>query len=372
MDCQHYTTELPERKRGQHLQREERGAIQALKEQGLSDRAIARVLGCSPTTMGKELRRGTPPRKSNKGRAPGYNARHGEAVYRANRLRSRKPHKLPSCEPFVSWMTTQVREHKWSLDACAGYAKRYGLFPGSEMVSTRTLYNEAWAGHLPIEIMELPEAVKRKHSQSQKPRKNKKNYGKSIDLRPEIASQRTEEGHWEGDTVVGKRAGKEAVVLSLLEKKTETYMAFQIPGKTSEAVMAAMEMLKAEYGDRFAQVFKTITVDNGSEFADFAQCESWGTEVFFAHPYTSWERAQNERHNGLFRAFVPKGASIQDYSAEYILAAADELNARPRKKLNYATPEELFDSFLDRVYAADSKPVRTCQGQAAAPCLRHP
>ena len=121
--------------------------------------------------------------------------------------------------------------------------------------------------------------------------------------------------------------------------------------------MAAMRMLKAEYGDRFAQVFKTITVDNGSEFSNFAQCESWGTEVFFAHPYTSWERAQNERHNGLFRAFVPKGASMQNYTAEHILSAADELNARPRKKLSYATPEELFDLFLDRVYTADSKPV---------------
>ena len=278
MDCRHYITDLPERKSGQHLQREERGAIQALKRQGLSNRAIAREWGCSPPTIGIELRRGTPHRKSSKGRAPGYSAKHGEAVYRSNRLRSRNP------------------------------------------------------------------------------RGNKKNFGKSIDLRPEIASQRTEEGHWEGDTVVGKRAGKDAVVFSLLEKKTESHLAFLIPGKTSEAVMAAMQMLKEEYGDRFAQVFKTITVDNGAEFADFAQCESWGTEVFFAHPYTSWERPQNERHNGLFRAFVPKGASMQNYSAEYILSAADELNARPRKKLGYATPEELFDSFLDRVYAVDSKP----------------
>ncbi len=82
------------------------------------------------------------------------------------------------------------------------------------MVCTNTLYNEVWAGNLPIGIMELPEAVKRKHYQSAKPRKNKKNYGKSIDLRPEIASQRTEEGHWEGDTVVGKRAGREAKIYS--------------------------------------------------------------------------------------------------------------------------------------------------------------
>ena len=138
--------------------------------------------------------------------------------------------------------------------------------------------------------------------------------------------------------MVGKRAGKEAVVLSLLEKKTENYLAVRIPEKTSEAVMAVMEMLKAEYGDRFAQVFKTITVDNGSEFADFVQCESWGAQVFFAHPYTSWERAQNERHNGLFRAFVPKGTSMEDYSAEDILRAADELNARPRKKLGLCNP----------------------------------
>lgn len=356
MDCHHYITELPERKRGQHLQREERGAIQALKQQGLSNRAIARELGCSPTTIGNELRRGTPSRKSNKGRAPSYSARLGEAVYRVNRLRCRKPHKLPSCGAFVSWTVIQAREHKWSLDACVGYARRHGLFPQSEMVCTRTLYREVWAGNLPLGITELPEAVKRKRAQSPKPQENKKHYGKSIDLRPEIASQRTEEGHWEGDTVVGKRAGKEAVVFSLLEKKTQNYMAFLIPGKTSEAVMSAMRILKAEFGDRFDQVFKTITVDNGSEFADFAQCESWGTQVFFAHPYTSWERAQNERHNGLFRAFVPKGVSMQNYSAEYILTAADELNARPRRKLGYATPEELFDSFLDQIYAAGSNP----------------
>ena len=166
--------------------------------------------------------------------------------------------------------------YKWSLDACVGDARRHGLFPQSEMVCTRTLYREAWAGNLPLVITELPEAVKRKSTHPSKPRENKKHHGKSIDLRPEIASQRIEEGHWEGDTVVGKRAGKEAAVLSLLEKKTENYIVFWIPGKTSEAVMAAMRMLKEEFGDRFAQVFKTITVDNGPEFADFAQCEDWG------------------------------------------------------------------------------------------------
>ena len=205
MDCRHYITDLPERKSGQHLQREERGAIQALKRQGLSNRAIARELGCFPTTIGNELRRGTPPRKSSKGRAPGYSAKHGEAIYRSNRLRSRKPHKLLSCGAFVSWVAAQVREHRWSLDACTGYAKRHSLFPGHEMVCTRTLYNEVWASNLDLSVTELPEAMKRK-TKKRRVLENKKRYGTSISEHPEIASLRLEEGHWEGNTVVGKCA----------------------------------------------------------------------------------------------------------------------------------------------------------------------
>ena len=292
MDCQDYITESVEREKGQHLQREERGAIQHLKNEVYSNRAIARAIGCSPTTVGKELKRGTPPRKSDKGRKPGYSARRGEAVYKANRERSRKPHRICRCPHFSCWITEQVKEHKWSLDACVGYARLHGLFPEDEMVCTRTLYNEVWAG-------------------------------------------------------------KEAVVLSLLEKKTENYIAIQIPGNDASSVLNAMRSLREEFGDKFSQVFKTITVDNGSEFSAFSQVENWGSAVYFAHPYTSWERPQNERHNGLFRAFVPKGMSMESFSPEYILAAADELNGRPRKKLGYRTPEELFDEFLDSVYAVE-------------------
>ena len=352
MDCQNYIIEPAERKKGQHLQREERGAIQHLKHQGYSNRAIAREIGCSPTTVANELQRGTPSRKSNKGRKPGYMAKRGEAVYKANRKRSRRHHRIGHCAYFLRWVVEQFREHKWSLDSCVGYARLHGIFPANEMVCTRTLYNEVWAGNLNLSVTELPEAVKRRQHKGPKPREHKKGYGKDITQRPEIAALRIEEGHWEGDTVVGKQAGKEAVVLSLLEKKTENYIALQIPRKDTDSVLSAMQLLKEEFGDRFSQIFKTITVDNGPEFSGFAQVENWGSQVYFAHPYTSWERPQNERHNGLFRAFVPKGVSIESFTPEYIQSAADELNGRPRKKLGYRTPEELFEKFLDSVYAA--------------------
>lgn len=146
------------------------------------------------------------------------------------------------------------------------------------MVCSRTLYNMIWNGRLSIQPTELPEALKRK-TKKRRVRENKRHYGTSISERPEIASLRLEDGHWEGDTVVGKQAGKESVVFSLLEKKTETYFAFRIPGKTSEAVMNLMNELHGEYGEHFSQIFKTITVDNGSEFADFAKVEKWGTKA---------------------------------------------------------------------------------------------
>lgn len=351
MDCPKYTTENEERKKGQHLRMEERGAIKALRKQGLGVRAIAREIGCAPSTVTNELRRGTPERKSGRGRTPEYSAQRGEAVYEANRQTCHRPSKANECEEYLAWVTEQHREYNWSLDSCYGYAKRMQMFEPSEMVCTSTLYNMVWQGRLEIKPIDLPEALKRR-AKERRENEPKKCFGTSISSRPEIASLRIEEGHWEGDTVIGKRDGKDAVILSLLEKKTETYLAFRISGKTSDAVLQAMQAIQTELGDRFSKVFKTITVDNGSEFADFAKVEQWGTKVFFAHPYTSWERAQNERHNGLFRAYFPKGVSLEKYSVEDILSAADELNGRPRKKLGYHTPEELFDAFLDVVFAA--------------------
>lgn len=98
---------------------------------------------------------------------------------------------------------------------------------------------------------------------------------------------------------------------------TDMEIAIRIPGKDADSVLNAMQSLREEFGDKFSQVFKSITVDNGSEFSALSQVENWGCAVYFAHPYTSWERPQNERHNGLFRTFV------------------------------------LIDEFLDSVYAAE-------------------
>ena len=306
------TTFTPDRERGQHLGFEERCSIKIYRKLGYSLRKIGEALNCSASTVSNELRRGTGTRKGNRGRFPEYSPKRGQKNYEINRSRSRKAHKIDHALPFVEWVVHQVKEHKWSFDSCVGYARRQKLFPLEQMVCTKTLYNELWAGRLPITPFDVPEALSRR-AKKHSGHKNKRIYGRSIEERPEEVLQRIECGHWEIDTVIGHRNGKKSVVLTLLEKTTDFYLAVKIPGKNAASVMTAMEVLRDEYEEHFSEIFKTITADNGSEFERLSEMEEYGVQIYFAHPYSSWERPQNERHNRLLRRYIPKGISIDRY-----------------------------------------------------------
>ena len=356
MDKSHFNTIEDVRKSGSHLSLEERGMIQALHRQGLSLRSIATEVGCAHTTVFYELRRSTPMRKGSRGPAPQYNAKRGQEAYVENRRNSRKPCKIDhdNCEPFIQWMAEKLRNNRWSLDACVGYAKLHRLFQSEQIPCTKTLYNMLWAGKLPLSMFELPHVLGRKRHRKWI-RKNKRIKGRSIEERPAIVDEGSEIGHWEVDTVVGQREGREAVTFTAVEKVTRNYIAIRIAGRNSAGVEAAMTQLQDQYGpERFSQVFKTMTADNGHEFETFSKFESLGTKIYFTHPYSSWERPQNERHNGLLRDFIPKGTSIERFTDEDVLNMADALNQRPRRILGYHSPTELFESFLDEVYAIDN------------------
>jgi transposase, IS30 family len=250
-------------------------------------------------------------------------------------------------------MCERIRKDRWSIDGCVGAARLMKSFPGRTIPCTKTLYNMLWANKLPLSLFDLPHALGRKKHRKWN-RKNKRMLGRSIEERPAIAAAGTEIGHWEVDTVVGRRQGREAVIFTAVEKVLREFIAIRVPGRTSAGVEVAMTKLREEFGDeKFSKVFKTMTADNGPEFETFSQYEQLGTKIYFTHPYSSWERPQNERHNGLLRDYIPKGTSIECYSDEDVLSIADELNQRPRRILGYHTPAELFDHFLDEVYAIE-------------------
>lgn len=346
MDNQNCNTE---HRKGQHLTSEERHEIEVRLKDGWSIYKIAKHLSRAYNTIKNEVERGTVLLYN--GKVSRYKSDVGKTVYLEHRQSSRRNYRALETANFLRYVVKQFQERNWSLDACVGYAREQELFPADEMVCTKTLYNYVDLGLLPIKNMDLPEKLSR-NTKASKVRENKKNLGKSIEERPKDINSREEFGHWEIDSVLGKQDKNEPAVMTLVERKLRECLWLKVTDHSAEAVNKALTELFQLFGSKYTQVFKTITADNGSEFADLSQIEKEGIGVYFTHPFSSFEKGTNERHNRLLRRFIPKGKRISDYSAEDILFFADIVNNLPRKILGYHTPEELFEQELDRIYAA--------------------
>ena len=344
MDTQDYTTEC---RKGQHLLAEERHEIEVRLKDGWSPYRIAKHLGRPYNTIKNEIARGTVYLYN--GKVTRYKAKAGEQVYKQNRRNSRRPYKRLAVSSFIQYVEGMF-EDGWSLDVCVGKALESGKFQRDQVVCTKTLYNYVDAGLLRIKNIDLPEKLKR-NTKKEKVRKNKRILGDSIELRPENVELREEFGHWEADTVLGSKYEDEPCAVTLVERKTRKAIWIKVADHTADSVQAAIQSAIDHFGSMAFSVFKSVTADNGSEFARLAELSSQGTRVYFTHPYSSWEKGTNECHNKLLRRFIPKGVSMTGYSAEDVAYMADWANTLPRKILGYRTPDELFEAELDRIYA---------------------
>lgn len=180
--------------------------------------------------------------------------------------------------------------------------------------------------------------------------------GESIEQRPEEIDEREEFGHWEGDTVYsgkGKRKTTRAL-LTLTERKTRKEIIIAIPNRKAETVVKALDALERKLGARrFRAIFKSITFDNGTEFAAEEELERScvnkrlpRTKVYFCHPYSSWERGTNENTNGMIRRRFPKGTNFAAVTNAQIAQAENWINNYPRKILGYKSSEIVFRECL--------------------------
>jgi IS30 family transposase len=161
---------------------------------------------------------------------------------------------------------------------------------------------------------------------------------KNIKDRPAVVATREEFGHWEGDTVVGKN--NDGYIVTLLERATQVYLTAPMQDKKGETCVKA---IAEAFGDIQNEFIKTITFDNGTEFSCFKSVEElFECEVYFADPYSSWQRGSNERSNGLLRRFFPKGTSFKDMDEKELAIVVKRINTMPRKMLNFLTPYEVF------------------------------
>jgi IS30 family transposase len=335
-----------------HLNAYERGQIAALHKEGKSIRYIAKQLGRAPSTISREIKRGTVTQlRSDLSTYEAYFPEAGQAVYEKRRKNCGAKLKLPYVKDFIRCAEEKMLEKKpWSPDSIVGYCKKDPDWKDKPMVCTKTLYNYIDRGLLKVRNIDLLLKPRLKPRDKTKRREPKRIMGKSIDLRPKEVETREEFGHWEIDTVVGKRSN-DAVLLTLTERKTRYELIFLLESRNSEAVKEVFMELKACYGELFGEVFKSITADNGSEFSELSSIlESLRSEAYFAHPYSSWERVSNERQNGIIRRFIPKGKAIRGIPLSEVKEIERWMNRYPRKILNYGTAEEYFYGELLKIY----------------------
>ena len=163
-----------------------------------------------------------------------------------------------------------------------------------------------------------------------------------IDERPEEVKERLIPGHWEGDLIMGKDHA--SAIGTLNERSSRTVIIVHLKAKDATSVRKAFEK---EFKSIPAQMKKSLTYDNGSEMAQHKLfTKNTKVDVYFAHPYSPWERPTNENSNGLIRDYFPKGTDFSKISEKRLKEVQNQLNERPRKVLDMCTPKEVFEQYI--------------------------
>lgn len=310
-----------------HLTRDQRCQIYALKKRGVTQTGIAVDIGVSQGTISRELAR-------NKGfRGYRFLQAHRFAVQRGL-ARKGVAHVMTPC--LIVRAETFLRDNQWSPEQICGALNH----EDGTKVSHESLYRHIWADKRAGGTLYL-------HLRQRGKKRNKRGAATAgrglipgrIDIarRPAIVDAKSRLGDWELDSIIG--AKHRGAITSMVERKTKLTMLVLLDGPTSKAtsagIVARLEPLKEHV--------LTLTSDNGKEFAGHAEIsEKLNSGFYFCAPCHSWQRGLNENTNGLVRQYFPKGTDFDKLTVTDVQRVEDLLNNRPRKALNYHSPNEVF------------------------------
>ena len=316
-----------------HFTIEERCCLREYYKKGLSYRKIAELLGRNVSSVSRELRRNC----THFYDIPSY---YPHTAQKKSNLRRSYCHRgmfwTPGVVPYIESKLLET----WSPEQISQTPS-----PFEKMPSTRTIYRWIYDKYL---LKGNLKVLRRKgKSHLGKETRGKYNLGKSIRKRDKSVYSRKEAGHWEADTVVSGLGKSKVCFATLAERKTRFYIAVKIPDRKAETMAAAIVSALRKVP---SELVKSITCDRGSEFANWQSIEKQlNCDVFFADPYCAWQKGTNENLNGLLREFYPKGRNLSRVSPKTLLRNLALLNARPRKVLNYRSPQVLWDEELKKV-----------------------
>lgn len=355
------------REKGKHLRFDEREDLEAMvnrnntapKKEKISQRKMAERMGISPATLSRELKRGKVVLRDSLWReVNGYSAIKAQEEYE-EKASAKGPHlKIGKNKELVKKIEKCIVDEKNSPYATIEKLRDDPDYQETP-ISLRTLYN-----YIDQELLlnvskkDLPrkgKSSKRKYTRVTKRIKDVK--AKRIDDRPEEANQRSELGHWEMDCIESGRGKGRACLLVFVERMSRKTLIFKLRSQTQKEVQRLVDQFEKKIGaKRFRSMFKSITVDNGSEFLDWRNLEQscvskkgiLRTQIYYCHPYHSWERGTNEQVNGHIRRFVPKGCAIAKYSTKDISEIQEWLNTYPRKILNGKSAKKVVEEELKK------------------------
>jgi len=337
-------------RKGKHLKWEDRLKMEAYTESGLAAKDIALLLGRSKRTIERELKRGRVEHKQSDWRMKTvYNAEHAQDEHKLCASVKGPQMKIDRNRKMEEYIRKRIKKKKESPAVIAERLKEKGA---DWSVCAKTIYNyieqkeirgitndDLWEKTLRSKGKRRKVRVLKSH-----PRRN------SIEKRPEEVEDRSEFGHWEIDLVVGPQKGSKPVLLTLVERKTRQCIIRKLKDRTQDSVVAAINSIERKEGAvKFRCIFKSITADNGSEFLDVERMErsclskKKRFDMYYAHPYSSYERGTNENTNRIIRRFVAKGADIAKFTRERIAWIEDWVNNYPRKVIDFKTSQEYFN-----------------------------
>lgn len=344
------------KRKWQQLTERDRYKIEAYIAAGQSKASIAKLLGKSRRTIQREIKMGLTEQKrlnpsNSKSVEQGlyitewvYLADAAQRIHDERAARKGRGLKIGHDLRLADFIEKKIKEDKWSPDATIGRIKADGMqFEVS--ICTKTVYNyidtNVFRELTNKDLLRKRNKKKRSYKKIRKVALNNVK-GTSISERPDEANERTEKGHWEIDLVVGKQ-GTKPVILTLVERLSRKSIYILARDKTQEEIIHALERAQKRVGGDFNHVFKTITADNGSEFLNSEGIKRAGKcdEVYYAHPYSSWERGSNENGNSILRRFIPKGTDLSKLTQRELRRIEDWVNNYPRRILGYRTANEV-------------------------------
>lgn len=348
-----YLENTTESRKGKHLTYLERLRIEYLFKEHLKPREIAVRLERNRRTIEREIAKGMVELEGSIKTRWEYSADIGQKIHDVNATNKGPGLKIGKDHTLAVYIEKKISEDKYSPEAVLGQIKIENL-KFKTTICVKTLYNyisdDLFLNISNKDLWVKSKIVRRKQKKVHKAHKMVK--GKSISERPEAIEGRKEIGHWEMDTVVGGRGGNKDVLLVMSERCTRKELIFKIKNKSQHEVIKVLDRLEKKYGKKFESLFKTITVDNGSEFLDYDGIEksmrgkNKRTQLYYAHPYSSWERGTNENINKMIRRFIPKGADISLYSEEEIKRIEVWINNYPRRVLGYYSANKIYEKMV--------------------------